>query len=120
MRPEVSEKHLKRFDRVMLQDIRVTTGQRFPTDGSLPYKRLRLPRRLGCDMIRSAWNVARAAHVGGIYMCVPLFIRSVDEEGMVSVGILDHMPDQYGRGSFNVGSRFHTLLASDSELGKEL
>ena len=42
-------------------------------------------------MIRSAWDVSRAAYVGGICLCVPSFTRSVDKEGEVSEGILDHM-----------------------------
>ena len=108
----------------MLQAVRVATGQQFPTDGSLPYKRLRLPKRLRRGMIRSAWDVARVAYVGVICMCVPSFTRSVDAEGTVSVGILDHISDRYGEGSFDVGSEnliFDVLLLEgDSMLGKEL
>ena len=123
MAPAVLEKHLKRFDRVVLSAVRRCTGQKFVSDGSLPYKRLRLPRRLGGGMIRSAWDVSRAAYVGGICLCVPSFTRSVDVDGEVSKGILDHMSHLYGRGSFDAGgeaTRFVTLLQGDSMLGREL
>ena len=65
MAPEVLEKHLKRFDCVMLAAVRRATGQPFPSNGSLPYKRLRLPRKFGGGMIRSTWDVSRAAYVEG-------------------------------------------------------
>ena len=74
-------------------------------------------------MIRSAWDVSRAAYVGGICLCVPSFTRSVDVDGEVSKGILDHMSHLYGRGSFDAGgeaTRFVTLLQGDSMLGREL
>ena len=74
-------------------------------------------------MIRSVWGVSRTAYVGGICLCVPSFTRSVDKEDEVSEGILDHMTDLYGTGSFDVGSestRFATLLQGESILGKEL
>jgi hypothetical protein len=47
----------------------------------------------------------------------------VDRDGEESKGILDHMADLYGRGSFDVGresTRFATLLQGDSILGREL
>ena len=104
MSPKVLSTHLKRFDAVMMRAVRYTTNQAF-TVGSLPYKRLRSPSRLGGGMIRSAYDVAKAAYVGGICLCVPSFTTSVNvnEEGVVTSGILDHMPDQYGVGSFDVG-----------------
>ena len=123
MAPAVLEKHLKCFDRVMLTAPRLTTGQKFPIDGSLSFKRLRLPRRLGGGMIRSAWDVSRTAYVGGICQCLPSFTRSVDKDGEVFDGILDHMSDQYGTGSFDAGGKeihFVALLQGDSMLDREL
>ena len=74
-------------------------------------------------MIRSARDLASAAYVGGICLCVPSFTRSVDESGTVSEGFLDHMADLYGRGSFDAGSeetRFAALLQGNSSLGSDL
>ena len=123
MRPEVLDAHLGRFDKVMLSAVRVATGQKFAKDGSLPFKRLRLPRRLGGGMIRSARDLAPAAFVGGICLCVPCFTRSTDAEGTVSEGFLDHMSNLYGVGSFDAGreeTRFAALLAGGSPLGGDL
>ena len=64
-----------------------------------------------------------AAFVGGICLCVPSFVDSVDKEGEVTVGILPHMTDDFGAGSFDAGNeatRFQALLQSESELGKDL
>ena len=74
-------------------------------------------------MIRSAVDVATAAFVGGICLCVPSFVTSVDNEGEVTPGILDHMAADFGVGSFDAGkedNRFQVLLAGNSDLGKDL
>ena len=107
----------------MLKAVREATGQRFPEDGSLPSKRLRLSRRLGVGMIRSAVNVSRASYVDGICLCVPSFTESVDDSGQRWEGLLDHMNELYGRGSFDEGSetiRFAALIAGQSRLGRHL
>ena len=74
-------------------------------------------------MIRSALDLSRAAHVGGICLCVPSFTTSRDVDGEVSEGFLDHMEDTHGVGSFDAGSeetRFEALLEGDSPLGAHL
>ena len=122
MRPEVLERHLKRFDKVMLRAVQISTNQEFKGE-TLSRKRLRFPRRLCGGMIRSPWDVARAAYVGGICQCVPSFTAAKNADGVVVPGILDHMRDLYGEGSFDVGSeesRFEALMRGNSRLGKDL
>lgn len=84
---------------------------------------MRWPRRLCGGMIRSAVDVATAAFIGGICLCVPSFVSSIDSDGERSPGILDHMVGDYGAGSFDAGNeedRFKGLLDVPSALGKDL
>ena len=122
MRPEQLHSHLLKFDKVMLKAVRTATAQHFPSE-SLSFMRLRLPRRLGGGMIRSATDLASAAYVGGICQCVPSFTKSVDVDGVVSEGFLDHLSHLYGSGSFDAGNertRFKALLEGNSILGADL
>ena len=54
-------------------------------------------------MIWSARDLEPATYVGGICLCVPSFTRSVDEGGVEPEGFLEHMDNQYGRGSLDTG-----------------
>ena len=122
MRPEQLDSHLIKFDKVMLKAARTATGQDFP-EQSLSLRRLRLPRRLGGGMVRSAKDLARAAYVGGICQCVPSFTKSIDSDGVESEGFLDHLSHLYGKGSFDAGAettRFKALLEGGSILGEDL
>ena len=122
MKPAVLHRHLRKFDKVMLRAVQIATNQEFK-GGSLARKRLRFPRRLRGGMIRSMVDVAKAAYVGGICQCVPSFTAAKNEEGVVTPGILDHMHQLYGQGSFDAGSedsRFEVLLQGGSALGKDL
>ena len=122
MRPEQLDKHLAKFDKVMLKAVRTATGQDFAAN-SLSLTRLRLPRRLGGGMIRSAKHLSSAAYVGGICQCVPSFVKSTDEDDTVSEGLLDHLSHLYGEASFDSGAestRFKSLLEGGSTLGRDL
>ena len=74
-------------------------------------------------MLRSASDVAPAAFLGGICLCVPSFTEWTDSSGTSFPGLLDHMQDRFGKGSFDVGKEktmFHTLIASGCALGNDL
>ena len=123
MPPHQIMDHLRVFDDMMIKTARVATGQTFPMDGSLATKRLRWPRRLCGGRIRKAVDVAPAAYLGGICLCVPSFTASVDRHGDSTPGCLDHVPEEYGVGSFDHGNeenRFAVLLASGNTLGNDL
>ena len=73
--------------------------------------------------MRSAVDVSKAAFVGGICLCVPSFTASVDKHGVRTPGILDHLAQTFGPGSFDAGkeeSRFQHMLDSGCALGKRL
>ena len=123
MPPHQLREHLRVFDDAMIKAVRTATGQALPRDGSIAIKRLRWPRRLCGGRIRRAVDVAPAAYLGGICLCVPSFTTSVDNYGDSTPGCLDHMPGDYGVGSFDHGnedSRFSVLLVSGSALGNDL
>ena len=122
MEPQVLRSHLHKLDKAILESARVATGAALEKD-TLSLKRIRWPRRLWGGALRSAADVHAAAYLGGICLCVPSFTASVDRWGDTSPGVLDHMSDVYGEGSFDVGkeeSRFQSLLDSGTRLGEEL
>ena len=122
MRPQVLRSHLHKLDKAILEAARVATGAPLKRD-TLPLKRLRWPRRLWGGALRSAADVHAAAYLGGICLCVPSFTTSVDRCGQTSPGVLDHIADIFGEGSFDDGkeeSRFQSLLDSGSQLGVDL
>ena len=74
-------------------------------------------------MLRSTLDVHNAAYLGDICLCVPSFTAWTDEEGRQWEGMLDHMDDVFGQGSFDHGlqeSRFGALLRSNTMLGDDL
>ena len=91
MHPDVIMTQLKRIDDTVLNAARVATGQLFARDDVLGTIRLRWPRRLLGGMLRRAQDVAPAAYLGGICLCVPSFTASTDSEGTRHPGLLDHM-----------------------------
>ena len=103
MRPEVLLPHVRRLDNEILQVARIATGQPFANGNELGTIRLRWPRRLLGGMLRSAADVAPAAYLVGICLCVPSFTAWTDATGNSFPGLLDHMQDVFGKGSFDVG-----------------
>ena len=123
MRPQVLRSHLHRLDKAILEAARIATGAPLK-QGTLPLKRPRWPRRLGgVHSARRRTCTQRHAYLGGICLCVPSFTTRVDGFGETSPGVLDHMTNIFGEGSFDDDkeeSRFQPLLDSGTQLGEDL
>ena len=87
MHPDVILPQLKRIDAAVLDAARVATGQAFLHEDDIGTMRLRWPRRLLGGTLRRAADVAPAAYIGGICLCVPSFTTSTDEEGIIHPGL---------------------------------
>ena len=123
MHPDVIQTQLKRIDVEVLEAARVATGQAFLHEEELGTMRLRWPRRLLGGTLRRASDVAPAAYIGGICLCVPSFTTSVDVKGVTHPGLLDHMGELFGVGSFDAGkeeSRFASFISAGTKLGTDL
>jgi hypothetical protein len=129
---EVLRPHLARFDAAILEAVGVATAQEWRTGvigsptsmGEVAKARLRMPKRMGGGVIRSAMSTADAAYVGGICLAMPAMTTRTMDQGKVVLGLLRHDEDKIGKGMFDaVGDhtgRFSTLIEGGTTVGVEL
>ena len=106
--PRVVASELNRFDNAITDAAAIATGIDFHTEAPLVHLRLRMPRKLNGGGLRSMADVAPAAYVGGLLVSLPSMIDSTTKDGF-QPGILSHITDLFGMGSFDQGNEGHRL-----------
>jgi hypothetical protein len=120
--PSLTTPYARRMDDVIERGLASMTHTRVPT-GSLAAARVRQPLSKGGGAIRKLVDVAAPAFLGAACQCVPSFDDTPTADGQVELGLLRHLPEFYGAGSFvtgNTANRFTAVLGNGSRLAAEL
>jgi hypothetical protein len=120
--PSLTAPFARQMDDVIARGLAGLTRTAVP-DGSLAAARAAQPMRSGGGAMRKLVDLVAPAFLGAVCQCVPSFDDQPTADGQVNHGLLRHMPQFFGPGSFapgNEANRFSTLLANGSRLAAEI